>query len=166
MTTTKLEETLVFVGWAETKISTDPRERLTIRSLFSCLGVAAYDPVKKVGGVLHAMLPTSGMDLEKAAQSPSLFVDTGINYLVEALLQNGATHEALVVYLAGGADIPLANPILNLGARNCAAADIALRKLGLFVKGKAVGGSVPRSFSLKLDSGGIVETSEDEKIIL
>lgn len=165
MTTTRLVEELVFVGWAQTKISTDPREQLTIRSLFSCLGVAAYDPVKKVGGLLHAMLPESSMNLEQAARNPSLFVDTGIHDLIESLLQLGATRESLVVHLAGGADIPLANPILNLGARNGAAADLALQKLGVFVKSKKLGGSVSRSFSLRLDAGSMVETSED-KIIL
>ena len=166
MTTTRLETKWVFVGWAETRISSDSKEQLAIRSLFSCLGVAAYDPGKKVGGLLHAMLPDSSMDLKMAAQNPSLFVDTGINYLIESLVQMGATKEFLVVHLAGGADIPLANPILNIGVRNCTAADLALQKLGISVKSKALGGSVPRSFSLRLNSGGMMETAEDEEIIL
>jgi chemotaxis protein CheD len=166
MTTAKLETKLVFVGWAATRIFTDPKEQLTIRSLFSCLGVAVIDPVKKVGGLLHTMLPDSSMDLKMAEQNPCLFVDTGIDYLIESLLQIGATKHALHVYLAGGADIPLANPTLNIGARNCTAADLAVKKLGVSVKGKALGGSVPRSFSLRLDMGGMVETAEGKEVIL
>ena len=61
------------------------------------------------------MLPDSSMDLKMAAQNPSLFVDTGINYLIESLVQMGANKEYLVVHLAGGADIPHTDPILTVG---------------------------------------------------
>ena len=147
-------------------VTADPTEELVIRSLFSCLGIAAYDREKKVGGLLHAMLPSSSMDKNKAALNPSLFVDTGIEYLINALINLGARENSLVFHLAGGADIPLSNTILNIGTRNCEAAEAALLKKGLSVKSKAVGGSVSRSVCIKLGVGVRVDTSEDEIINL
>jgi chemotaxis protein CheD len=156
----------IYVGWGENKISSNATEQIIIQSLFSGMGIAAYDPAKQVGGLLHAILPNSSMDLEKAAQNPSLFVDTGIAHLVESLLQRGATKKSLLVYLAGGADIPLVNFPLNLGARNCAAAATALQKLDTPVQSSAVGGAVARCLTLKLAVGGRVETFEDKVNIL
>ena len=106
------------------------------------------------------------MDKNTSTLNPSLFVDTGIEFLISTLINLGARKSSLIIHLAGGADIPLSNPILNIGCRNCDAADSTLLKIGLSVKSKAVGGSVSRSFCVKLDAGVRVETSEDEIIIL
>ena len=43
----------VIVGVADMKVSRDPRVILVTHSLGSCIGVAVYDPVVKVGGLLH-----------------------------------------------------------------------------------------------------------------
>src|ERR1035438_6092873 len=37
-----------------------------------------YEPVRKVGGMLHYMLPESSLDQNKAAANPYMFADTGI----------------------------------------------------------------------------------------
>ena len=47
-------------------------------ALGSCLGLMVYDPEAQVGGLLHAMLPLSKINLEKAKANPFMFVDTGV----------------------------------------------------------------------------------------
>jgi chemotaxis protein CheD len=49
---------------------------IATHALGSCLGLMAYGPVAKVGGLLHAMLPMSKINPDKAKANPSLFVDT------------------------------------------------------------------------------------------
>jgi chemotaxis protein CheD len=58
-------------------------------SLGSCLGITIYDPVKKIGGLLHIMLPDSKIDAAKADQPPYMFVDTGVPRLFPCRLQLG-----------------------------------------------------------------------------
>ena len=63
-------KTLV-VGVADMVVSNDPSAELVTYSLGSCLGITVYDPVKKVGGLLHLMLPESRIDAIKAVNAPS-----------------------------------------------------------------------------------------------
>ena len=48
------------------RISETPDDVLVTYSLGSCVGLTLYDPVAKVGGMIHCMLPLSRMDRRKA----------------------------------------------------------------------------------------------------
>lgn len=50
-------------------------DMIVTHALGSCLGLAAFDPAAKVGGLLHAMLPLSSINPEKAQANPAIFVD-------------------------------------------------------------------------------------------
>ena len=50
------------IGVAGMKISHSRDDILVTYALGSCLGIAIYDPVTCVGGLLHAMLPLSEID--------------------------------------------------------------------------------------------------------
>ena len=47
---------MIKVGMADLKACKCP-DALTTLGLGSCVGVALYDPVTKIGGLLHCMLP-------------------------------------------------------------------------------------------------------------
>jgi len=66
------------VGIADMKVSNNPEVSVITYSLGSCIGLVIYDPVVKVGGILHYMLPESSIDNEKASRNPFMFADTGI----------------------------------------------------------------------------------------
>ena len=59
------------------KISTNADDTLITYALGSCLGITVWDPVTKVGGMLHVMLPTSTVSPEKAQKNPCTFVEIG-----------------------------------------------------------------------------------------
>ena len=59
-------------------VSKEVGDEIITYALGSCLGITAYDPVAKVGGLLHVMLPLSSIDPGKASQRPYMFVDTGL----------------------------------------------------------------------------------------
>jgi chemotaxis protein CheD len=62
--------TTVVVDIADMRISDNPEETLVTYSLGSCVGVTIYDPVIRIGGMIHCMLPLSKVDKEKAANRP------------------------------------------------------------------------------------------------
>jgi len=68
----------LIVGISELKVSNNPDDVLVTFALGSCIAVAVYDPLVKVGGLLHYMLPDSTLDPQKAQNQPGMFADTGI----------------------------------------------------------------------------------------
>ena len=63
------------VAVGDMKIGRDA-DLIVTHALGSCLGLVVYDPVAKVGGPLHAMLPLSTNNPPKAEAYPYMFVDT------------------------------------------------------------------------------------------
>lgn len=115
------------VGVADLKLTRTPGERLITYALGSCLGLVIHDPVAGVAGMLHVMLPDSGIDPSKAARNPAMFVDTGVPLLFRRSYELGARKERLVVRVAGGAHSGAteAADSFQIGKRNF----LALRKL-------------------------------------
>jgi chemotaxis protein CheD len=145
----------VIVGLAEMVISNNPSVILTTYSLGSCLGVAIYDPVARVGGLLHAMLPTSDIDREKAMKQPGMFLDTGIPALFRAAYELKAEKHRIKVYLAGGAQIMDNSGFFSIGKRNFAKATEIFQQHGLSVQSEETGGLVNRTMYLKLATGEV-----------
>ena len=110
-------KTLV-VGVADMVVSNDASAEIVTYSLGSCLGIAIYDPVKKIGGLLHIMLPDSKIDATKAVTMPFMFVDTGVPRLFHAAYNLGADRSRLFLKVAGGAQLLDQEGIFNIGIRN------------------------------------------------
>jgi chemotaxis protein CheD len=120
------------VGVSDAKISSNPSVTIVTYSLGSCIGVTVYDPVLKIGGMLHFQLPTSTLDPEKARINPTMFADTGMAYLLSQLAAMGVPKNRLKV----------------------------LWQHGIFIESEQVGGSIPRTIYLRVDSGAFcVKTS-------
>ena len=143
----------VTVGISEMGISTEPGETLITYSLGSCVGLSLYDSVAGIGGLIHSMLPLSKIDPDKAGRSPCMFVDTGVPALLNAMFALGAQKKNLVAKVAGGSHIMDDKGIFNIGERNYTILRKLLWKNNILVSGEDVGGSVPRTMSLQMDSG-------------
>lgn len=140
---------------ADMKISDAPAKLVTL-GLGSCIGICAYDPQVKVGGLAHIMLPTSHMAVDHKI-NPDKFADTAVPKLINQLELNGAARERLIIKIIGGAHMfSVSNDsILNIGARNITAVEEAFAKLNLEIKAKSVGGNVGKSVTLDLESGDV-----------
>ncbi|HYG34189.1 MAG TPA: chemotaxis protein CheD [Clostridia bacterium] len=145
-------KTLV-VGVADMVASNDSSAEIVTYSLGSCLGITVYDPVQKVGGLLHVMLPDSTIDSQKAAISPFMFVDTGVPRLFHAVCQLGAERRRLQIKVAGGAQFLDAAGIFNIGDRNQRALNDLLARNGYSIQARDVGGVVSRTVRLDLANG-------------
>ena len=148
-----LFEHRVVVGLAELAVSNNPSTILTTYSLGSCLGVAIYDPVVKVGGLLHAMLPDSSIDPAKAAAQPGMFIDTGLPALLREAGEMRADKRRLRIYVIGGAQIMDDNNVFNIGNRNLKAFGDFLRKENLHADAQQVGGHVNRTIYFSIQTG-------------
>ena len=88
------------VAMADYKIAKAP-DSLTTLGLGSCIGLTLYDPVTKIGGMVHYMLP----DSTKLRNNTNIakFGDTGIRALYDDMIKAGANPRRLVSKIAGGA---------------------------------------------------------------
>lgn len=146
----------VIVGISDAKVSRDPQKTLVTYSLGSCIGMTLYDPMLKVGGMLHYQLPTSTLDASKAQANPMMFADTGFQYLLQKMLAMGAEKKRLKVHLAGAAQILNDSGIFDIGRRNYAAARKLLWQQGMFIDAEDVGGNAPRNLNLSIADGSVV----------
>jgi chemotaxis protein CheD len=147
-------KTLV-VGVADMVVSNDASADIVTYSLGSCLGVTVYDPVKKIGGMLHLMLPDSTIDAVKANTMPYMFVDTGVPRLFHAAYNLGADRSRLVVKVAGGAQLLDQQGIFNIGIRNFAALEKLIAQNGLKIHSADTGGLSSRTVRMDLTSGNV-----------
>jgi chemotaxis protein CheD len=135
------------------KISNTPGTVLVTYSLGSCIAVAIYDPIVRVGGMLHFMLPDSGLDTEKAQNNPFMFADTGIPSLFKAAYRLGAKKNRMQVVVVGGAQVSNGSDFFNIGKRN----GIAVRKIfwknNVMVNFQSIGGTDNRTLRLDIDDG-------------
>ncbi len=144
------------VGISDCLISGDPAAVLTTHALGSCIAVVIYDPAVRVGGMLHYMLPDSNHDATKASERPFMYADTGIPLLFRTAYDFGAVKSRLIVSAIGGAQVISTSDTFNIGKRNYMAMRKILWKAGVIVKAEDVGGTVPRTVRLELETGQIL----------
>jgi len=137
------------------EISQDQQVGLITYSLGSCIGVTIYDPIIRVGGLLHYMLPESQIDPLKAQKNPFMFADTGIPLLFKEAYRFGAAKNRLIVKIAGGSQIMDDSGFFNIGKRNYNALRKILWKNNVMIKAEDVGGQVSRTVRLDVGSGKV-----------
>ena len=138
--TLPVEDQMMLAGIADMALTNDPDGTLVTFALGSCIGVTIFDPVAKVGGMLHLMLPQASCNPEKAQKLPCMFADTGVPLLFKKAYELGATKERMVVCAAGGAEILADESNFKIGTRNRTIAGMILQQaLGLGLIGFVVG---------------------------
>lgn len=143
----------VIVGVADMRVSNDTEAVLITHSLGSCIGVAIYDPVARVGGLLHYMLPESSIDGVKAKKRPFMFGDTGIPLLFKETYKLGAKKNRIKIIVVGGAQILDQKGLFNIGKRNHTLLRKMFFKNNVMVDFEDVGGSVNRTLKMTIKDG-------------
>lgn len=147
---------MLAVGVGDCKVSALQAETLVTYGLGSCIGVTIWDPVVKVGGLLHFMLPESQSDPVKAKQNPALYADTGIPLLFKSAYQLGAEKRRLLVRVAGGAQVLDGDGVFNIGKRNYLAMKKIFWKAGVMIHAEEVGGNLSRTLRLEVGTGKLL----------
>ena len=144
------------VSVAEMKLSSNPEEVIVTHGLGSCVGLSVYDPVSKVGGLLHVMMPTSAVNPTKAQSNPYMFVDTGVPRFFDELQAAGAQKKRWVVKVSGGAKVT--NDLCDhfqIGKKNYVALRKVLWKRGVLINAEDVGGKSARTMYLDVGTGRV-----------
>ena len=161
-TTTTAHKITLVVGIADMKTGIEGQVLVT-HVLGSCLGLVIYDPAARVGGLLHAMLPLSKINPQKAAAHPYMFVDTGVPELFRAVYAIGGLKERIVVTVAGCASPLNAGEMFRIGERNHAMLRKLLWKSSILIAAEDVGGTAGRTVRFDPDTGRVVIRSGAEE---
>ncbi|MEN6449047.1 MAG: chemotaxis protein CheD [Thermoguttaceae bacterium] len=144
------------VGVGELDISSVGGDLMVTHALGSCLGIAVYDPVTGLGGLLHAMLPTAAINPSQAKINPCMFVDTGVPALLHKMLAAGATRNRLSIRAAGGAATQTERiDHFAIGKRNYIMFRKILWQFGLLLDAEDIGGELPRTMYLEIGTGKV-----------
>lgn len=147
-------DTIIKVGIADMNVGTGTSV-LKTTGLGSCVGVTLYDPVKRIGGMAHIMLPSSEI-ARGPATNPAKYADTAIPRLLERMLEAGAVVRRLVAKLAGGAQMfafQSASETMRIGMRNVETCKAILEKLEIPVCAEDTGGNYGRTIELYCETG-------------
>ena len=138
-------------------------DTIVTHALGSCLGLVVYDPVQKVGGLLHAMLPLSKINPAKAEANPFMFVDTGVPALFRALYEIGGQKSRMVIKAAGCGNPLGKNEMFKIGERNYTVLRKLLWKNNMLLETEDVGGTASRTIHFDIASGQTVISSNGNK---
>ncbi len=141
------------VGISEMKVSSNPDDILVTYSLGSCVGLTLFDPVARVGGLIHCMLPLSRLDPAKAAAKPEMFTDTGVPALIQSVLNLGGSRKRLIAKVAGGASPLDDKGMFKIGERNYVVLRKVLWKNEILIAAEDVGGTIARTMYLHMATG-------------
>ena len=145
----------IIVGISDLKVSNNIDDVLVTYALGSCVGITVYDPMAKVGGLLHFMLPESSLDMRKAGENPAMFADTGIPLLFKTCYELGAKKKRMIVKVAGGASILDDANFFRIGQKNVTAMKKLFWKNSVFIEGEDTGSNCNRTFSIHISTGKV-----------
>jgi chemotaxis protein CheD len=123
--------------------------------LGACLGVTIFDPVARVGGMMHCLLPSSNIDPKRASARPAMFLDTGLHAMLGEAYRMRARPENLVISVAGGGRILDESTQFNIGQRNFDTLRGLMDSHGLLIRAKDIGGLTNRTMVLDAFTGEV-----------
>lgn len=113
--------------------------------LGSCVAACLHDPVRRIGGMNHFLLP------DMPGANDIRFASAAMEQLVNSLLKSGGRRDRLTAKLFGGARMIAGLP--DIGQRNGEAALAFLRGEGIGVSAVSLGGRHARRVRFWPESG-------------
>lgn len=129
---------------------------LVTYALGSCVGICLYDPVSKIAGLSHIMLPCAAEFGDVPSAQMGKFADTAIELLMQKMLSSGALKIRVRAKIAGGAQMfaPINNAnIAGIGERNVIAVKKELARLKVPIVAEDTGKDYGRTLYLGADDG-------------
>ncbi len=141
------------IGIADMKIGIETDKLITF-ALGSCVGIALYDPLKKMGALIHIMLPNA---VTNPPDNIYKYADTAINETIRKMCLVGCMKSRFTAKIAGGAkmfNVQGENSLLGtIGDRNIKMVTDMLNKNGIKILSRQVGGSSARTMLFDVGTG-------------
>lgn len=145
----------VRVGIADAAVVYSPDKLITM-GLGSCIGIALYDSEKKIGGLVHIMLPDSRQF--KNIVNPLKYADLGIENLLKRMMNLGCRKTSITAKIAGGASMfnfPDKKISSDVGRRNSEAVIEVIKRLSIPLIAEDVGGNKGRTMIFDSKDGRV-----------
>lgn len=154
----------VRIGIGDMKILKDEGTLITY-ALGSCIGITLYDPVIKLGGLIHIMLPNSA---GQVVTNPYKFADTGIQHMLKQMALRNGMKNRYICKVAGGAQMfEMSGAIGNIGERNITTVREILSLNNIRISRQDVGSNYARTMMLDVKTGQVkIRTIGKPEIIL
>jgi len=154
MTAPAPASTRVSVGIGQLAVSKSPGDILIAYGLGSCVGISVYDPLVKVGALVHVLLPDS-QGKPADPREPARYADLAMEELMRRMTALGALRSRFLVKLAGGAAVlGAANAAkFKIGERNAESIIERIERLGLRTSARDLGGTRGRTMELHVATG-------------
>ncbi len=136
----------VFLHAGEVYASVDPTSVITV--LGSCIAVCLYDPVARIGGVNHFLLPH-----HTARERSSRFGSVAMAELFAQVIAAGGSRVNFQAKVFGGASVLQARRASTLGRENAELALHALAAEGVTLVEQDLGGGCARKLVFHTDVG-------------
>lgn len=147
---------IIKVGMADLNVCKSP-DGITTLGLGSCVGIAIRDPIAKVGGLAHVMLPDSTAIVNNSNKFK--FADTGIEELVKKIVDIGGNKSRFEAKIAGGAQMFAAqnkSSLVRVGDRNVEASIKKLKEMGIPVIAQDTGLNFGRTVIFYPETGEFI----------
>ena len=141
------------IGIGEYTVSNNEDLIVTL-GLGSCVGVCLIDKRKKIGAMIHVMLPDSG---GKDTPKPGKYADSGIKIVLDEMKNKGANVSSLEAKMAGGAAMfGNSSKTMDIGKRNVEAIKSILKKENVKIIAEDTGGNRARSIEFNIDNSELM----------
>lgn len=145
--------------------TTNTQGEMLVTILGSCIACCIHDPLLKVGGMNHFLVP--GEELATGASNARHGVHA-MELLINGLLKMGAVKSRMVAKIFGGASL-LKTSTAQIGSKNIAFVKRFLTNEGIQVISEDVGGNFPRRLHYHPDTGKAMlrklQRQDDLKIV-
>ncbi|MEO6067955.1 MAG: chemotaxis protein CheD [Gemmatimonadota bacterium] len=145
----------IVVKVADLNTAAGDGEMVTL-GLGSCVAICLHDPVAKVAGMAHVLLPNRS--LSRSAENPAKFPQSAVPLLLERMQALGAERTRVTARLVGGASMfgnLTPSGAVQMGERNVVASRQVLHEHGVAITAEATGGTVGRSIRLQATDGAL-----------
>ena len=123
--------------------------------LGSCVSTCLWDPVERIGGMNHFMLPGDGTSSGSPWAASARFGVYAMEVLINDMLRLGADRRRLVAKVFGGAQLLAGFDRLDVGAKNSEFVLEFLRVEGIRVAAQDLQDVCPRKVHFFVDSGKV-----------
>lgn len=135
----------------------------------SCVALCLFDPIRKIGGLAHVMLP-EGKNHIKNSNLQGKYADVAIDTLLQNLVTEGAKKHSIKAKIVGGAQIfsnETGDNLFSIGSRNIESIKKILYTQGIPLISEETGNNYGRWVKFNIQTGEIVvKGKKKEEIII
>jgi chemotaxis protein CheD len=159
-------DNIVKVGMADLKVTLGKDDVLKTTGLGSCVGLTLYDPVAKVAGMAHVMLPSSEIARDSNLNIAK-YADTAIPEMIRQMSELGAAQSRLIAKMAGGAQMfafSTGSDTMRIGPRNVEICKEMMQDLRIPIHAEDTGANYGRTIEFYCSTGILLVRSVQQGV--